>query len=88
MSTEVMGPDETVETTGRALAVLAVTTIGTKHRSIGREFLQKVQAILDREPKINSYGINETSYSTEETITLELPGATLRISVNQSKAAF
>lgn len=79
---------ETIETTGTSLAVLAVTTIGKKHRSIGAEFIQKVQAILDREPKIKTYGINESSYSIDETISLELPGATLTLAIHQSKTAF
>lgn len=86
---DVLGCDETIASDSRALAVLSATTITPRHKYIGSEFVQRVMAILDRQPKIKTYGINEESYATTENITFDLDGkATMTIAIRMDKVQF
>ncbi len=84
-----LGNDETIEASGRALSVLSDTKITPRHRHIGAEFVQRVQAILDRQPTIKTYGIDDSKYATTENLTVEIDGkATMTIAIRMDKVPF
>lgn len=66
-------------------AILAHTAITKNHKSIGQEFLQRVQGILYCEPEIKTYGIDDSSYWITEKIKLDVSGTELSIEIRQTK---